>query len=154
VSAARGEFIADNVNDLLPDSPGSHAQTALGVDAEYSRDHWLVRGELVWSRWNVPFAATNTTQDLDALGAWIEGRYRLTPRIVLAGRADRLSFSRFDVISGLRPTWDASVKRFEADAGYYVQRNLVLRAAVQYNTREGGRVRSRTYFSGQIAYWF
>ena len=153
-SASRGEFIADNVNTLIPNSPGSHAQTAFGADAEYSRDHWLVRGELVWSRWNIPFAATQTAQDLDALGAWVEGRYRLTPRIVLSGRADRLNFSRFDVIPGLRPTWDASVKRFEVDAGYYVQRNLVLRLAVQYNDREGGRVRSRTYFSGQIAYWF
>lgn len=154
VSASRGEFIADNVNTLVPNSPGSHAQTAFGADAEYSRDHWLVRGELVWSRWNIPFAATQTTQDLDALGAWVEGRYRVTPRIVLAGRADRLTFSRFDAIAGLRPTWDAPVERFEVDAGYYLQRNLVLRFAVQYNDRNGGRVRSRTYFSGQIAYWF
>jgi len=153
-SASRGEFIADNVNTLVPASPGSHAQTAFGADAEYSRDHWLVRGELVWSRWNIPFAASQTAQDLDALGAWVEGRYRLTPRIVLSGRADRLGFSRFDAIGVLRPTWDAPVKRFEADAGYYVQRNLVLRLAVQHNDREGGRVRSRTYFSGQIAYWF
>jgi hypothetical protein len=25
---------------------------------------------------------------------------------------------------------------------------------VQHNERDGGRVRSRTYFSGQVAYWF
>lgn len=153
-STARGAFIADNVERLLPDAPGSHAQTAFGADAEYSRDHWLVRGELVWSRWNVPFAWPLTAKDLDALGAWIEGRYRLTPRIVAAGRLGRLGFSTFDVSPGVRATWDAPVTRLELDAGYYLQRNLVLRIAVQHNDRDGGRVRSRTYLSGQIAYWF
>ena len=153
-SAARGAFIADSVERLLPEAPGSHAQTAFGADAEYSRDHWLVRGELVWSRWNLPFAWPLTARDLDALGAWVEGRYRLTPRIVLAVRLDHLGFSRFDVSSGLRPTWDAPVTRAEVDGSYYLQRNLVLRLAVQHNDREGGRVRSRTYFSGQMSYWF
>jgi predicted porin len=153
-SGAHGEFIGDNVNQLVPDSQGSHAQTAFGADAEYSRGHWLVRGELVWSRWNVPFAASPPARDLDALGMWVEGRYRVTPRIVLAARMDHLGFSRFEVLPGLQPTWDAPVTRFETDASYYLQRNLVARLAVQYNDREGGRVRTRTYFSGQIAYWF
>jgi hypothetical protein len=36
----------------------------------------------------------------------------------------------------------------------YVQRNLTLRAVVQYNTRDGGRVHQRTFLSGEIAYWF
>ena len=36
----------------------------------------------------------------------------------------------------------------------YVQRNLVLRAGVQGNWRETGRDRQRTYFAGQLAYWF
>jgi hypothetical protein len=40
------------------------------------------------------------------------------------------------------------------DTGYYILRNLVARLAVQYNSRDGGRVRERTYFSGQLAYWF
>jgi hypothetical protein len=153
-SAARGEFIADNVNQLLPESTGSYAQTAFGADAEYSRDHWLVRSELVWSRWNMPFAAQRTSKDLDAVGLWAEGRYKITPRIVLAGRIDHLGFSTIEAVSGLTRTWDAPVTRVEGDAGYYLQRNLVLRVAVQHNDREGGRVRSRTYFSGQIAYWF
>jgi len=153
-SAARGQFLADSVTRVLPNPSGSHAQTAFGADGEYSRDHWLVRGELVWSRWNMPLAASQSSTDLDALGTWLEARYRVTPRIVLAGRVDRLGFSRVTALSGARTTWDAPVTRVEADAGYYIQRNLVVRLAVQHNDRDGGRVRNRTYFSGQLAYWF
>jgi hypothetical protein len=153
-SAARGEFLADTVKQLLPDPGGSYPQTAFGADAEYSRDHWLVRGELVWSRWNMPLVTPPSSFNVHALGTWIEGRYRMTPRIYVAARVDRLGFSRLSVGPNAAPTWDAPVIRTEIDGGVYIQRNLVARLAVQYNDREGGRVRTRTYFSGQLAYWF
>jgi predicted porin len=153
-SAARGEFLSKAVARLLDGATGSRAQSAFGADAEYSRDHWLVRAEMVWSRWNMPLRSTGRSIDLDALGAWVEGRYRLTPRIVLAARADHLGFSTLKFDDGPPRTWDAPVTRYEADAGYYFQRNLVARFAAQYNNRPGGRDRTRTYFSGQLAYWF
>jgi hypothetical protein len=155
VSGARGAFLAESVTRLMPGGRGDYNQSALGADGEYSRGHWLVRGEIVWSRWNVPFRIQpDAPVDLDALGAWIEGRYRVTPRIVLSTRADRLDFSRIDAGPDFSPTWDAPLSRVEATAGYYVQRNLVLRLGVQHNERDGGRVRSRTLVSGQVAYWF
>ncbi len=153
-SAARGDFFDRYINQVLADSGGSQAQTAFGADAEYSRGYWLVRSELVWSRINVPLALPASTLDADSLGVFVEGRYRLTPRIMVSGRADRLTFSRVDVAPHLSPTWDANVTRVEVDAGYYLQRNLMARVAVQYNDRKGGRVHHRTYCSGQIAYWF
>ena len=51
-------------------------------------------------------------------------------------------------------TWDAPVTRVETAVGYYLQRNLVARVTVQYNNRDGGRIERRTYFAGQLAYWF
>jgi hypothetical protein len=153
-SAARGDFLADSVVRLLPDPEAPHAQTTIGADAEYSRNHWLVRSELLWSRWNMPLSFPPSEIDLDALGAWVEARYRVTPRVYLATRLDRLTFSKVPAPSGLMRTWDAPVTRVEADAGYYIQRNLIVRLAVQHNDRDGGRVRRRTYFAGQLAYWF
>jgi hypothetical protein len=84
---------------------------------------------------------------------WVEGRYRLTPRITIAGRLDRLTFSEV-VRDDLAIEWDAPVDRVEADLSYYIQRNLLARVAVQHASRDGGRVRSRTYLAGQLAYWF
>ena len=157
-SGARGRWLATSVTERLP-TPArerSYTQRAFGVDAEYSRDHWIVRGELVWSGWTMPFAASGTDEDLGALGMWLEGRYRLTPRFFVAGRVDRLSFSRIRsaLLDGREFPWDAGVERIEAGAGWYFQRNLLGRAVFQHNWRDGGRVTSRTFASAQLAYWF
>jgi hypothetical protein len=153
-SAARGEWLDRRVMSQLRADTPAHAQTALGADVEYSRDHWLVRSEVVWSRWRMPFAALSSSADLDALAVWIEGRYRLTPRVVLAARLDHLGFSKIASATGAVTTWDAPVTRVEGTAGYYLQRNLVFRLAVQHNDRDGGRVLRKTFVSGQVAYWF
>jgi hypothetical protein len=151
-SAARGAWLSRSV---APDS--SPVQQSFGADAEYSRDHWIVRWELVWSRWGFPQALTpDHTTTLDSLGTWVEGRYRVTPRIFIAARGDRLGFStlRGATIGRAGLPWDAPVRRMEGAVGYYLERNLVVRASVQGNWRDAGRVLNRTYLSGQLVYWF
>jgi hypothetical protein len=154
-SGAHGAWAAENVIQLVPAANDS-TQTAWGADAEYSRDHWIVRSELVWSRWRVPFAVSNPSgTNLDALGVWAEGRYRFTPRIFAAARVDRLGFSTIRPAADVQPiTWDGGVNRVEVVAGYYLQRNLTARLSVQRNHRDAGRIRKRTYFAGQLSYWF
>jgi predicted porin len=150
VSGADGAWLSRSVAGAA----ASH-QRALGADIEYSRDHWLVRGELVLSRWGLPLPlAPSNVQSVSALGRWVEGRYRITPRIFLAGRVDRLGFSSIHGTAAAALPWDAPVNRIEAGAGYYFQRNLVARATVQSNRRSAGRVTNRTFVSAQLAYWF
>ena len=156
-SAARGSFLAEDVTRLLPEpaSQKTYSQQAFGFDAEYSRDYWIVRGEIVRSRWSLPLLSPASTLDVSALGMWVEGRYRLTPRIFAAARVDHLGFSRITGMIWSSPTeWDAPVDRIEWGGGYYFQRNLVARAVVQHNRRDGGRVHERTFVSGQLSYWF
>jgi hypothetical protein len=153
VSAARGPWLSREV----PVPGAAPLQRVLGADLEYSRGHWIARGEMVWSRWSLPAPLPpSDAASVAALGAWAEARYRISPRVYLAGRADRLGFSR---VSGSAPgsqpiPWDAPVTRLEGGLGYYLQRNVVLRATAQSNWRAAGRVRSRTFFSAQVAYWF
>lgn len=151
-SGARGGWISSAV----PGARQSDAQSTLGADAEYSRGHGIVRAELVWSRWDLPpLTTTSAPSHLSALGAWVEGRYRIAPRWYVAARADRLGFSRLDAPeSGVRLPWDAPVRRLELGAGYSIQRNVVLRVGVQFNERNGNRKERRTFFATQAAWWF
>ena len=153
-SVARGDFLASSVTRVLAHPRSSYPQTSVGTDVEYSRDHWLVRGEAIWSQWRMPFATEPHGYDLGAKSAFVEGRYRFTPRIFVAARVDHLGFSRLAIAPTYSPTWDAPVTRFEIDGGYYLQRNLVARVAIQANDRDGGRVTQRTFVSGQLAFWF
>jgi hypothetical protein len=159
-SAASGRFLTAALEDDLAGLTVGrrHTQRALGVDAEYSRDHWIVRGEVIDSRWTLPeLAAPILGGPLVARAAFVETRYRVTPRFFAAGRADRLTFSSITgqrFFGGAPTPWDAPVTRLEAGGGVYLQRNLTVRAVVQRNWRDAGRVRNRTYLSGQLSYWF
>lgn len=160
VSFARGEFLTRQISDTYAAWLGrrSYSQQAVGLDAEYSRDYWLIRGEAIRSQWTLPaLGLPLISNPLVARSAFIESRYRFTPRFFAAARLDGLTFSKVRgerYFGGLPTTWDAPVGRVEAGGGVYLQRNLTLRAVVQRNWRDGGRVRQRTFVAGQISYWF
>jgi hypothetical protein len=160
VSVARGAFVDRAITNAYEPVLGPHdyAQTALGFDGEYSRGYWIVRGEAIQSRWalpkiNAPFIA----DPVAANAAYVETRYRIGPRVFVAGRGERLSFSNIigqRLFGGVPTPWDAPVTRIEGGGGVYLQRNLTVRGIVQHDWRDGGRVHERTYVSGQISYWF
>jgi hypothetical protein len=159
VSGARGAFLTRSLTNLYSSSgSGDFTQTAVGIDAEYSRGYWIVRGEAIRSRWTLPsIAAPRIDAPLTADGAFVETRYRFTPRLFAAARVDRLRFSRIAGLrffDGLPTSWDAPVTRLETGGGIYLQRNLTFRAVVQRDWRDGGRVKTGTFVSGQLSYWF
>jgi hypothetical protein len=92
---------------------------------------------------------------LSAWSAFLEGRYRLSPRWQLAGRVEHLGFGDVRDASGSAPTaWDAPVSRVEGIIGYRILRNLELRAGWQQNWRTLGRVHDRGFPALQALYWF
>ena len=74
-------------------------------------------------------------------------------RIDLTWRVTNVAFSRI-TSAGRSATWEAPVTRWEAGTGFSIQRNLQLRASIQHNTRDGGRVRRLTSLAAQLLYWF
>ena len=163
VSAASGEYLSDAGEDTdygdvgtlpPPASYETHRQQALGLDAEYSLGHVVVRGEVVASRWDVPFQNGDPTLPPDALGTSLETRVALSPRWSMAVRGDRLGFSRVAAANGVVRTWDANVLRGEGAVGYLVRRNVRLKAGYQYNWRDGGRERRVGMAGAQLLYWF
>ena len=62
----------------------------------YSRDYWMLRGELIWNQWQVP----TLSQRLNATSAFLEGRYKILPGLFVASRIDYLGFSALRIILG------------------------------------------------------
>ena len=146
-SAARGPYLADRVRDLLGRTESSY-ERALGFDVECSRDHWIVRSEGVWTRWDVPTLPTS----LGAASGFVEGTYKVWPGVFVAARADRLTFSK---VTGTTQTltWDAPVTRLEIGVGVYARRNLLARTSYEHNWRDGGLIRSRRQLNVQFQFW-
>jgi hypothetical protein len=160
-SLARGPFIGQAAaHAALGDAQDAQfMQTAWGGDAEYSRDHYLLRLETIVSRWQVPIAAAPASQialqtPLGAFSTSLEGRYKLRPDLYVAARYDHLGFSDETGSAGTLP-WDAPVTRVEIAGGYSIQRNLLLKGAFQHNNRDGGVLQQVAHmFAAQLVFWF
>lgn len=154
-SVARGQFLQRRVLDLLPAVDRDRfVQRAYGADLEYSRDHWLMRADAVLSEWDLPAReAPFIDNPLRAAAISLEGRYTLLPGMYAAARAEHLTFNRITA-TARTVSWDAPVSRLEVAAGYYLQRNLILRVSVQRNRRTGGRVHESTLPAAQLLFWF
>jgi hypothetical protein len=155
-SVDQGSFFERETLDALPAGVSTRSlwQRAIGLDVEYSRDHWLLRGEVVGNRWRMPELRSPLIDvPLDAVGWYGEGRYRVGPRLYAAARVDRLGFSKLAGSAGTL-TWDAKVTRTETGIGVYLQRNVIMKASWQFNTRDGGRIRRNNLGAVQLLYWF
>jgi hypothetical protein len=148
-SASHAPYVADNASRLTGAPGNRFTQQVFGADAEYSRDHYILRFESVRSRFDIATIAPH----LDATATMVEGRYKLTPRFYAAARLDHLGFNTI-AGSTRTATWEAPVTRWEAGGGYAVQRNAQIRLAFQHNTRDGGRVRRLQAVATQLLYWF
>lgn len=155
-SGARGAYLDREVVRALPADLANrdYLQTAWGLDGEYSRGHWLVRAEAVWSRWDVPtIEAPRLDGPLRALAVMAEGRYRLAPGLYAAGRLDHLGFSQIQGSEG-HSSWDIPVWRAEAGAGYSIRRDLLAKLAYQRNWRDGGPPGRRSLLAAQLLFRF
>jgi hypothetical protein len=142
------------VRALLVARDHAYDQRAAGIDVEYSRDHWLVRTEAIFSTWRMPIGASGAAPTtLRAAATAIEGRYTFAPGWYGAARVDHLGFNRI-ASATQADEWDAPTTRVEIGAGYYVQRNLIAKTSLQFNRRDGGRITGSQLLGVQLLYWF
>jgi hypothetical protein len=129
---------------------GQDVQDAVGFDAEYSRGHWIVRAEGLFTRWALPrVRAPFIDSPISAFGLDAEARYRIRPGLYAAVRVGRLGFS--DVTGSAGPAeWEAPVRRVEAGAGYSWVRNVTIKGAYQWNWRDTPSNRTEGLVSAQV----
>ncbi len=157
-SVARGPFVGDAAANAVSPKPqnSSLTQTAWGVDAEFSRDYYLVRFETIASSWRLPIPnGPNFDLSLGSVSTFVEGRYKIMPGLYAAARIDHLGFSDVTGTTVTEP-WDAPVTRVELGGGYSLQRNLVLKGSYQHDARNGGPALTQTanLVAVQVVYWF
>jgi hypothetical protein len=154
VSGASGARLSREVTDLLDTGGSSFRQKALGLDVEWARGYWILRGEAIYSRFDMPAIEEPFVESpLHAFAGYLEARYKVRPGLYVAARGDYLGLNR---ISGSNSTlaWDAPVTRVEAGIGYSPVRNLWLKAVYQHDWRDGGNVRSQGIGAVQASYGF
>jgi len=155
-SAARGEYVDEALQSALPEAARSrrYSQTAFGLDVEYGMGRWLLRGEAILSRWDVPaIDAPAPRSPLQSWGAFGEVKCRLAPGLYAAARLDHLGF---DTITGRAGSfsWDAPLDRLEVALGYAPWRHVLVKGSYQYNWRDGGRVREKGLVAAQVSLWY
>lgn len=149
-SGSRAPFATDAAAQAAGYTAGDFLQRTFGLDAEYSREHYLVRFEMVASSFSMPTIGSR----LGATATFVEGRYKLTPAVHVAARFDHMGFSTITGSTGPRE-WEAPVTRWEVGGGYAFRRNLQGRVSFQHNSRpDAGRVRSLNALAVQLLYWF
>jgi hypothetical protein len=151
LSAASGAYLD---RQLTPHLGGraleDFGQTTVGVDAEFARGHLLLYGEGGWSRWETP----NVSEPLAAYTGFLEARYRLWPGLYLAGRLDRMSFSKIRSPLGERAPWDYPLSRTEFGAGYSFEKRVVLKLTAQLNRFDQADALDEDIVAFQIAVHF
>lgn len=152
-SFAQGAFLRDAVG-ALGTRAGRGGQRVGGLDLELSGGRWLTRVDLVVSDFHMPVIATPALDaPLRAVATAVEIRRTIVPGFYVATRLERLTFNRLATSAG-RVTWDAPVTRVEAGLGYALRHNLTARTSIQFNERDGGRVRENVLPAVQLLYWF
>lgn len=156
LSGASGAYLSRSLEPVLSagESTRRLSQRAAGADVEFATGAWLVRGEVLASRWQMPALATGPIDPLTAVTAWAEGRLRVLPGVDLGLRVEHLGFSEIGPADAAEP-WEAAVSRVEAGLAFVPMRHLRFKVAAQRNRRpDGGRVRHDTLVAAQVGVWF
>jgi hypothetical protein len=162
-SAAQADYVDESAVAALPPASrgASHDQQAFGLDAEFSRGHWLLRTEGILSRWFVPpVDEPFVPSPLQSWGVFVEARRKIRPGLYAAARFDHAGFSTLTAsppegsATPLVTTWEAPVTRVEVGAGYNIRHNVVLKAVVQQNWRKEAAEQSDMVIAAQTQFWF
>ena len=132
MSAAYGPYLY-SLATVYSDSPPLPAVTSIedykqkiyGFDLEYSRGHLEIFGEYARNSLD----SMIKEGELAASTLYLEGKYKLTPRLYAAIRYDQMIFDKIDdgTGTGHRETWDYDVIRVEGGFGYKVTKDVILK---------------------------
>ncbi|MBX7151290.1 hypothetical protein K1X84_06585 [bacterium] len=114
---------------------GEYKQRAFGADLEASYKYFVVFGEFVYSKWD----AEVTEGELTNRSFYIDAKYKMHPRFYIAGRYDRMDFSKIEnPATGRKETWDYNVQRVEGGFGFRITTDATVKVVGQLTKFEKG----------------
>lgn len=128
VSAAHGGYLSREVERYLPagKSAEDYDQTLFVGSLEWGWRHLTVNSEIFFNHFETPLKS-------DGLGNtsyYIETLYKFSPGWYAALRWDEMRFGKVQS-GGTEVTWDQDIRRSEVGVGYYVTRELLIKAIGQ-----------------------
>ncbi|MFC1476900.1 hypothetical protein ACFL6L_00360 [candidate division KSB1 bacterium] len=138
VSYARAPYLLGDAGGV-PQGKSVEDYTAsiTGADFEYTRGYLELYSE--WIREQFSYGENSggyykKENNLTVNAYFVEGKYKITPRIFAAARYGELLFSEIeDPATGAGTPWDYNISRLEAGVGYKYTRSMVIKGVIQHN---------------------
>lgn len=102
----------------------AYQQKTAEIDIEFSRGHLVVNGQAVHNTWSVPLETRD--ENFSVFGYYLDARYTILPGFYLALRSSGLRFADA-LLEGINQPWDYNVTEWECAAGYFIDRDVLLK---------------------------
>lgn len=148
VSASHGPYLQEAARPTLPagSSLDDFDQTTVGLDVTYELRGLQVWAELARASFDIPRVGT-----VRALSGFVEARYKLTPRLWLAGRWNQ---SRFDEPAGLTRSWDRDLERLDVGLGFRHTTHVATKIEYSVGDQTGRDTNGNELVAAQLVVWF
>ncbi len=131
VSASSGAYLREFADESLPrgTTRGDYQQRVLAADAAFAWRHWQLWSEVYWSRFEIPLVG-----DADTTAYYVEGKYKITPRLSAALRWGQQFFGTIPHRFG-SVRWGYEVWQVEAAPAFRFTAHTQLK--LQYTLKHG-----------------
>ena len=130
----RGAYMRPDVaDDRGPVVVNRQLQETYALEANFTRGHVGVRGEVLFNEWQV-FRTSGHPRDVSG---YVEARVTLAPGLFAAVRYNAIRFVTLERASGSTDRWDYDVRRWQFGAGYRISRSTEIRGEYMINRTPG-----------------
>jgi hypothetical protein len=128
---------------------GDYRQLLAAADASYGWRHVQLWGEVMATRFEVPRVG-----DADTLAYYLEGRYKLTPRLFAALRWNQQFFGDVESSAGDERAWDRDIWRVDTALGCRFDRHLQGKIQYSYAHQRGDVQQGEQLVAAQLTVKF
>ena len=150
-SFSDGPWLDEGTERALPPGRdlGDFRQTLAAADLAWAWRHVELWSELFLTRFEIP-----NVGDADSVAYYLEGRYRVSPRLFAALRWNRQLFGTIEDDAGSDRRWDRDTWRVDAALTARYDRHLQVKLQYAFTRQSGGRQQGPQLLAAQLTLSF